>query len=320
MKKSILFVMMVCLGCACWIKPVQAQVRYAEEDENIVVVSNIEEFYEALSLQIREHKDIVSYDTYQGKLGTDFQKIFDEYYFSHNVENLPDSGSYLGRYIKDGEMWFRYGDFTGNHNLRIEVSIDYKYDKQELDEYFEHMKELAAQLKGESDFESVKAVHDYLIKNYDYDEQHQNYLDYEGYLGGTMVCQGYCMAAFLLLSEMDIPVRIVVGASEDYEADSDHAWNVVKVDGQWYNMDVTWDDKGGKTPPDYTFFLKSDSDFYKHTREGWYDYDKEMAIVSYPMPNHTGVEILIFVMVAAVIVMVFVHKRLEKREENEEII
>lgn len=312
--------MMVCLGCACWIKPVQAQVRYAEEDENIVVVSNIEEFYEAISHQIKEHKAAVSYDTYQGSLGADYQRIIDEYYYFHNVENLPDSGSYLGNYLKHAEMEFCKGKFTGDHNLRIEVRLTYKYDKQEVNDYLQYMKELAAQLKKKSDYESVKAVHDYLIKNYDYDERYQNYLDYEGYLGGTMVCQGYCMAAFLLLAEMDIPVRIVVGASEDYEADSTHAWNVVKVDGQWYNMDVTWDDKGGKTPPDYTFFLKSDSDFYKHTREGWYDYDKEMAIVSYPMPSNTGVGILIFVIVAAVIVMVFVHKRLEKREESEEII
>ena len=320
MKKSILFLIMICLGCVSWIKPVQAQIRYAEEDKNIVVVSNIEEFYEALSFQIRAHKDIMYYDTHQGELGTDYQKIFDEYYYYHNVDSLRDSGSYLGRYIEDGEMLFRYGSFTGDHNMRVEVSIDYKYDKKEMDEYFEYMKGLAAQLKGESDYESVKAVHDYLIKNYNYDEQHQNYIDYEGYVSGTMVCQGYCMAAFILLAEMDIPVRIVVGASKDYEADSDHAWNVVKVDGQWYNMDVTWDDKGGKRRPAYTFFLKSDSDFYKHTREGWYDYDKDMAMVSYSKPKHTGAGFLIAVIAVIVLIMIFVHKGLENREENENIV
>ena len=156
------------------------------------------------------------------------------------------------------------GDFSGNHNRRIKVRLEYMYEKQDMDEYFRTMEEMANQLKRESDFESVKAVHDYLINNYDYDEQYKNYLDYEGYLNGTMVCQGYCMAAFLLLAEMDIPVRIVTGSSQDYQADANHAWNVVKVDGQWYNMDVTWDDKGGKKRPDYTFFLKSDTEFRKN--------------------------------------------------------
>ena len=39
MKKSILFLIMICLGCVSLVKPVQAQVQYAEEDENIVSVS-----------------------------------------------------------------------------------------------------------------------------------------------------------------------------------------------------------------------------------------------------------------------------------------
>ena len=37
-----------------------------------------------------------------------------------------------------------------------------------------------------------------------------------------------------------------------------HAWNKVMLDGQWYNMDVCWDD--GATII-LTFFLKSDSSF-----------------------------------------------------------
>ena len=74
-------------------------------------------------------------------------------------------------------------------------------------------------------------------------------------------------------------------------------------------MDVTWDHNGGKTRPDYTFFLKSDTEFYKHTREGWYDYDRDMAIVSYPMPNHSNVGVLLIVMVGIVIYILFLYIR-----------
>lgn len=318
MREKIVLAVIICFVCVNWMKPdlAHAQIRYAEEDENIVVVSNREEFYEAVSYQVQEQKDVVTYDTYENALGTEFQDIFDGYYFHHDVNNLLNSGSYWGRYIQDGEMKGQYGHFTGDHNYRVEVSLQYKYDKQELDEYLSFMKEQAARLKGESDFESVKAVHDYLIQKYDYDEHYENYLDYEGYLDGTMVCQGYCMAAFLLLAEMDIPVRIVTGAAKDYQADPDHAWNVVKVDGQWYNMDVTWDDKGGIRRPDYSFFLKCDADFYKHTREGRYDYDKDMAILSYRMPNKVGVESAIIVILVIVCCIVFWMK---KRRETLDI-
>ncbi len=278
--------------------------------QETVAVSNKQEFYEAIGRQIREHKSLVYYDTYENAVGTDFQKAFDDYYFHHDAENLFNSGSYLGRYIEDGYMESWHGDFSDDHNCQIRVKLAYKYDKEILDEYWEEMKEVAASLKGESDYESVKAVHDYLINNYEYDENYKNYLDYEGYRDGTMVCQGYCMAAFLLLSEMDIPVRIVTGASQDYQADSNHAWNVVKVDGQWYNMDVTWDDKGGKRRPDYTFFLKSDADFYKHTRDGWYDYDKDMALVSYVKPNQPGLApVFILIVVLIIIAAIFIVRR-----------
>ena len=47
-----------------------------------------------------------------------------------------------------------------------------------------------------------------------------------------------------------------------------HAWNQVKVDGKWYNIDVTWDDPiyywGGTLTPIlvYDYFLVSDSVIY----------------------------------------------------------
>lgn len=277
--------------------------------QETVAVSNKQEFYKALGSQIREHKSLVYYDTYENAVGTDIQKTFDDYYFHHDTENLLNSGSYLSWYVEDGYMESWHGKFSDDHNWQIRVKLVYKYDKEVLDEYWKQMKEVAATLKGESDYESVKAVHDYLINSYEYDEKYENHLDYEGYRDGTMVCQGYCMAAFLLLSEMDIPVRIVTGASQDYQSDANHAWNVVRVDGKWYNMDVTWDDKGGKRRPDYTFFLKSDADFYKHTRDGWYDYDKDMALASYVMPNKPGLVPLFILIMGIVIGAIFIVRR-----------
>ena len=41
-------------------------------------------------------------------------------------------------------------------------------------------------------------------------------------------------------------------------AGEDHAWNIVKLDKDFYNADVTWDDtEGGK----YDYFNKSDGDY-----------------------------------------------------------
>lgn len=52
------------------------------------------------------------------------------------------------------------------------------------------------------------------------------------------VCSGYSYAAKMLLNRVGIESRIVVGMSKN----SGHMWNQVKINGNWYHLDITWDD------------------------------------------------------------------------------
>ena len=61
---------------------------------------------------------------------------------------------------------------------------------------------------------------------------------------------------------------------------------MVCLDGEWYNMDITWDDTNGKMPT-YNYFLKNDKDFKGHLRRGKYDSDYftySLAEKSYKLP------------------------------------
>ena len=131
--------------------------------------------------------------------------------------------------------------------------------------------------KGMSDFDKAKAIHDYLIINVDYD--YQNYLNdtipRESYtaLGALKnkyaVCAGYATAYKLLCDKAELECIYVVGDTPR----GSHAWNQVKVDGKWYNVDTTWDDpvSTDKKFDDhkfnrYSYFLISDDIMYKdHT-------------------------------------------------------
>lgn len=304
------------VGVLCLFCNISAYAQDIELAEGQIIVKNREEFYKALSEQILEHKDQVIYYTNVGALGADIEEVYRGYAYFHDIENPLASGTYMSKYVKRYELYWQEGNFPEKTNLKIEVNLKFKYGKVEVDTYFSQMHELATQLKKDTTYDSVKAVHDYIVKNYEYDDSLTNYLDYEGYQTGLMVCQGYCMAAFYLLSDMGIPVRFVSGASVDYQADANHAWNVVYVDGNWYNMDVTWDDKGEGRPVSYQFFLKSDADFYSHTREGRYDYDGEMALVSYPMKNRTQTVVVTVVIVVIIVLIVVRLFLLGKRDEN----
>lgn len=110
-----------------------------------------------------------------------------------------------------------------------------------------------------TDFDKELAVHDYLVRNCVYgfpEEEEDAYEAYGVLVKNRAVCDGYAEAFFLLMSCLDIECDIVVG----YADATLHAWNQVKLDGNWYNVDLTWDDSlpdmGSKVK--HTYFNVSD--------------------------------------------------------------
>ena len=191
----------------------------------------------------------------------------DKYWFYCNKDDLLVSGVYQRRYVNDITITVENGYFPDGHNVRVYMHFNYKFSKEEVDAFYQEMRDVAQKLKKDSDFESVKAAYDYIINQVDYDYNYNNYLDYEGFRDGVMVCSGYSMALFHLLVDMNIPVRMVSGYCAEEETVTGHAWNVVKIDEKWYNVDATWDDPGEEKDIQYRYFLKSDADFGNHYRD-----------------------------------------------------
>ncbi len=101
-----------------------------------------------------------------------------------------------------------------------------------------------------TDFQKELAVHDWIVEHGSYDQTvHSNaghsgrtgYRDPYGILvGGYGNCLGYSTTFQLLMDLCDVECITVVGAA--FDSLEDHAWNMVKLDGEWYCVDVTWDD------------------------------------------------------------------------------
>ena len=59
------------------------------------------------------------------------------------------------------------------------------------------------------------------------------------------VCDGYSQAYVYLLQQAGIDAAVIVGIAGNTEADAGgHAWSVVNLGGDWYEVDSTWDDAG----------------------------------------------------------------------------
>ena len=129
-----------------------------------------------------------------------------------------------------------------------------------------------------SDYDVICAVYDYICANvsYDYDNLNDSeyllkYTAYAAMINKTAVCQGYSALMYRMLQQKNIDCRLIPG--------SDHAWNIVAIDGVYYNADSTWD--AGRDPKNYAYFLCGDSDFAGHTR--YSEYSTEEFYRLYPM-------------------------------------
>ena len=95
-----------------------------------------------------------------------------------------------------------------------------------------------------SDYEKELSIHDYLVTNCVYSKtmsaspESPIYRAYGALVNKDAVCNGYAEAMYILLLCAGVEVEFVVGSTGDI----DHAWNLVKLDGEWYHLDSTWDD------------------------------------------------------------------------------
>lgn len=104
---------------------------------------------------------------------------------------------------------------------------------------------------GMSQYQQELAIHDWMVAWASYDHDTLSHVPGEeggsdsdnpyGFLVGKKgICLGYSSTFQLFMDLLDIPCRTVRGTA--HAGTADHAWNLVRLDGEWYGVDVTWDD------------------------------------------------------------------------------
>lgn len=158
-------------------------------------------------------------------------------------------------------FWARptYYYYKANPNLcagiAFEYNSHYKNLNKELPLFLETANNILAGMPTGSDYEKELYLHDALIKKvtYTYSKlEEQN--GYTTLVEGKGVCAGYAFALQYLLMRAGIQSYYVVGYARE-----NHAWNLAKIDGEWYYVDATWDDplyNGSDDPysPYYSYF------------------------------------------------------------------
>ena len=139
-------------------------------------------------------------------------------------------------------------------NNSTTVEFEYSIEPSEIlsaKETFENkIDNILNDLPSGSDFEKEEYINNYIIENCKYDDAAAQIENIEGnendaygaLVDGKAVCEGYARAFQLLCNKANIDCVLLSGT-----ADSDnHTWNGVKIGGDWYQIDVTWNDTDGE--------------------------------------------------------------------------
>ncbi len=115
-----------------------------------------------------------------------------------------------------------------------------------------------------SDYEKVKTIYSFIINHVEYDyknlndpNEKQKYTPYAAMVKGKAVCSGYALLFYRMCLEVGVDCR--------YIDNDNHAWNIVKLNDLYYNVDATWGDGNYDK-----YFLKGSKNFPNHTPDSSY--------------------------------------------------
>ncbi len=154
---------------------------------------------------------------------------------------------------------YSYNYDTSNNRV-VQLVPEYLYPLSSISKKKKEMETAANEILSGMDKnlpDELKALylHDMLAVKMEYDENNEIRSAYEGLVKEKALCVAYALAYKYLADKAGLTCICAISTSIQ------HCWNQVRINGKWYNVDVTYDDP----VPDYygyvshDFFLVSDN-------------------------------------------------------------
>lgn len=204
-----------------------------------------------------------------------------------------------GDYLRDNCLSYSYSYSTstvsGHRVLKYKYIFEYKTTYEQEQAVSINVSQIISRLSlsGLSDYEKAEKIYDYIVKNVSYDYQH--YLDssyipqftaYAALVDKKAVCEGYSLLFYRMAVEAGITCRIVSGKV----GNSDHAWNLLKLDDLYYCVDTTFASSGNDSD---SYFLKGSITFKDHILNGEFtseQYKKEVTISDFDYVGSSNIK------------------------------
>lgn len=164
---------------------------------------------------------------------------------------------------------FKYKYYQGSGNA--ELIPEYLFEKKKILDHQKAMKarveKLARPAKNLKEMDQLLYIHDFICRSVRYDKLKKAYShEIIGPLGqGVGVCEGIAKSVKILCDALDVWCVIAICDNNPEKGIKyRHTWNVVKIGGKYYHMDVTFDNSlGNPEEIRYDYFLLSDKQIFR---------------------------------------------------------
>ena len=174
-------------------------------------------------------------------------------------------------------------------------SLSDKYGVQDICDIIEVIETIKQSIPDNAtDLEKFMTIYKSIGMSADYDRagcmENEKFTSYMGSLtrslkgvliDGRAVCAGYSVALKYALQYVGIETKFIEGDAHVGNEEGGHAWNQVKIDGNWYNADLTWDYRNLRKGEKLKYCLKSDEEFAVEHKSIPFSFP-EQCNVSYP--------------------------------------
>ncbi|MBR1629178.1 MAG: hypothetical protein IJ679_07935 [Lachnospiraceae bacterium] len=275
-----------------------AEILYDEDSDSAIVVYDDGRAIDAVIDTVEKDESVVLYsgNEYLSSADEAVEQLRDAMVSRQNAVQLyfsiPKSSS-IETYLLD--IWNRAIEHTGNSRegdailwdckqcrtsgssinapqynrkyVSYHFTIDYYTDSTQEERLQSQIESVTGSLglSGKSNYQKVKEIHDYIANKVTYDQTLEKHAAYDALISGSAVCQGYTVLFYRMALEAGLDARAVPSIESE-----EHIWNIVRLGGKYYNVDVTWDDTDNASVLNYNWFLLCDNHFTRHTRDEKY--------------------------------------------------
>ncbi len=209
----------------------------------------------------------------------DIGDLFDE---ARAHTGVPNEGDYINYNYSGYSGSLSYYTYSDHYEGTFTYNFTYLHSQQqeiEATAAFEETFNSIHPADG-SDYSIALAVYNYLIDTLEYDYEHYRddsyklkHSSYSAVVQHVTVCQGYASMMYRLLLMFDVNNRVA--------SSNTHAWNLISVNGDWYQADATWGDTGNNHDG---YFLKG--------KNAWTDSDHVIITTGRADPGFVEHELL----------------------------